>query len=655
MGTVETAHQRRLARTILAAIACTLVLFVLFASGPTLSFSVAQQQTTSPGPSPSTQYQIEFLNPSGTNFSKDVSNKMDKDERYHLVAWVNELPPNASVEFRYRQGTQEVTIATATQVGITDTFEHYWEIPDSIPEEANVRLIAVLFSGGEEKDRDETDASLNRSNPNPNNPADQTTPAYETVEIDYPINGGAWGLFTPRDKATAGTLNVTLSADATFVRVVYTVTPHGQEPQWITCGTESSEEATDGVRCTLRSQDEGPDVMAVGAVANESTALPGDDPTYSASSDESADAHRVVHYEQKPATLTIEPAALNAQQPGRCSDPITATLVDEFGVPLPNANIDVHAQGPNDQLAFESGHLAPQSAHTTEPARNCTANPPSAAGEQGDHNQPDNDIKHIESAGTDDAGKFTFRLFSTAGGNTQFTVWSDIDDDDRFCSAEKSANGSIGWDQSSGSVTGVPSETTSCPSPSPGSPSPGPTTASPSPSDSPSPDPRGCTVTGTNGSEELEGTEGNDVICGNGGNDIIKGLGGEDVLYGDAGRDDISGGGGDDAIFGGDDKDTLRGSGGDDDVAGEGHNDVLSGGSGHDDLDGGEGIDTIRGTGGSDRMNGGSGEDSLTGGNGPDEVFGGADSDALSGGKGRDRCVGGGGRDTFRSCERRRQ
>jgi hypothetical protein len=120
----------------------------------------------------------------------------------------------------------------------------------------------------------------------------------------------------------------------------------------------------------------------------------------------------------------------------------------------------------------------------------------------------------------------------------------------------------------SGSPTGSPSESpTGSPTASPsGSP-----TASPSPS--PTPDPRGCTIIGTEGPDDLSGTPGDDVICGLGGNDMILGRGGNDVIYGDAGRDTVKGGSGNDKLKGGSKGDTLKGGKG---------NDRHNGGSGKD-------------------------------------------------------------------------
>jgi len=94
--------------------------------------------------------------------------------------------------------------------------------------------------------------------------------------------------------------------------------------------------------------------------------------------------------------------------------------------------------------------------------------------------------------------------------------------------------------------------------------------------------PRGCTITGTDGDDELSGTRRDDVICGLGGDDVIRADRGDDAVFGDAGADRIEAGDGDDTLYGGDGADALSGEQGDD---------VLSGGPGADALDGGAGDD----------------------------------------------------------------
>ena len=130
------------------------------------------------------------------------------------------------------------------------------------------------------------------------------------------------------------------------------------------------------------------------------------------------------------------------------------------------------------------------------------------------------------------------------------------------------------------------------------------------PEPEPMPDPRGCTIIGTDGDDQLVGTEVDDVICGLGGNDIIYGLGGNDIIYGDAGGDVIKGGSGDDRIYAGSGNDRVYGNAGDDMIRGGGGIDTIRGGKGDDTIYGNAGDDTIYGERGVDTIHGGPGNDS---------------------------------------------
>ena len=85
-----------------------------------------------------------------------------------------------------------------------------------------------------------------------------------------------------------------------------------------------------------------------------------------------------------------------------------------------------------------------------------------------------------------------------------------------------------------------------------------------------------CTITGTNGSDELTGTAGDDVICALNGRDRVDGLGGNDVLVGGNGRDTLLGGDGNDLILGGNGKDQLTGGAGSDFLEGNNAPDSLN-------------------------------------------------------------------------------
>ena len=157
----------------------------------------------------------------------------------------------------------------------------------------------------------------------------------------------------------------------------------------------------------------------------------------------------------------------------------------------------------------------------------------------------------------------------------------------------------------------------------------------------PTMDPNECTITGTDGPDELKGTTGADVICGLGGADKITALGGADIIFAGSGHDFVSAGGGMDLVFGEDGNDLLVGGSG---------SDLLSGGSNSDRLFGGKGSDIIFGGQGADRLFGAAGNDALFGQTGKDRLFGGEDNDLLDGGKFDDICADKDGKNKLVGC-----
>ncbi len=67
----------------------------------------------------------------------------------------------------------------------------------------------------------------------------------------------------------------------------------------------------------------------------------------------------------------------------------------------------------------------------------------------------------------------------------------------------------------------------------------------------------GCTISGTDGDDEITGTDGDDVICAGDGNDVVVGGDGDDVILGGPGDDLIAGGPGADRLIGGDGQDAF--------------------------------------------------------------------------------------------------
>lgn len=515
----DSTDPRRVAR-IAIALFCTFGLAVMvIPGGVSLDWAFAQQ-SPSPG---ATGPRIQFLNPSGTTGSEgpgtEISAKNDgTNTTYHLVAWVQSVPANATVEFKYQRGSDpDVTIGTGTLRG-NDTFDLEWNVGTLA--DGNYTLKAILFSGGQEVSRDEEDVEVNNSSDTGEVRSEEDQGA--TVEMTYPTIAGTFGMFRKpgTNNPFAGVIDVSISTDTTSVRAYYTTAAPGSEPDWVECATGASEtaaQAANGVRCTLEAGVSPGSVTAVATAVNNPQQnnivppIPDNGP-------DSGDAHRATGYVQVASSVTItgsgqqhndaDAEAANNQFP--CSDAITATVFDQSSRKVAGANVDVHASGPTDNLFFDdssgansSANQAPNSNHAaTEAAVNCedTGTPKEFGdSEQGDHEVAgEGDSKHIEAtaAGTNDAGAFVFQLYNrseTITGGTQFTAYYDRDDDDRLCSEEPAGNGSIGWGVAAPSPTGMPAETTTCPEPAPtasptatGSPT-GSPTATGSPTGSPSP------------------------------------------------------------------------------------------------------------------------------------------------------------------------
>lgn len=420
-------------------------------------FAVAMMAALLPASPSAAAPTIKFLNPSDYSTPMRISTKEDAtgDTAYHLVAWSGEVPTNPFVEFELSPspiapggGSDPTAVATinGTRVGTTDTFEGDLSavgIPDG-----QYFLRAILYANfigpntGQEVARDQIAVTLQSSG--------QT--AANTAEMTYPTNGGPLGFWKSGDKPGVAVVTGFASAGTAQVRVLYTTSASGTDPDWAACGSGSVSNNAFRVRCTLAAGVSPSSVKAVAAVANQT---PPPAPATS-SADETGDAHRVVSYLQDPSTIDLDPDSSTTDQ-GKCTL-LTGTVTDQSGFPIATMNVDVHAQGPDDQLRFatqqinganqHSGFQAPDAAHTgNEGTARCSATDPE--NKQGDHNVAGgNDIKHIESTGgTNNLGQFTFILLSGTKGGTQITAWGDENDDDNLNAGEASGNAQLGWGQ----------------------------------------------------------------------------------------------------------------------------------------------------------------------------------------------------------------
>lgn len=520
-GRATTQASRYLARVWLALSATLLAVFVLVGPSFGAAGAVIAQQTESPSPSPTgpTGPSIAFLNPAasydpelprppraGADRPK-ISDRFDGvDRAYHITAAVGSVPSNPIVEAYLLYPTalaNEITIGPLDRVAGTDTWELFWDVPESLAE-GNATMIVRLFSqtstGIEEIANDEVLVELTHKGGAPPTPPD-SQPADETVEITWPTNGGQLGFFRGSGPWITA-IDGFASPRTEDVLAFYTTTPPGGVPEYQECGEAGlwntpeydapnseldpgideaapfQQEIPFTIPCTLQGSDSPSSVTAVVLVPLET-----DEPNRAEArafheelTQDAADAHRVTPYIQDVASMSVEVLPNpNAQQgfnrrrtagPSDTSTPrggclaFMVTVTDHLDRPVQGANVDVHAQGPGDQLQFgdesstgnaargSGGYKVPdKGAHSNESARDCdptgAGNPPTGRfvtqGEQGEHNIPGGpDLKHRESTGGTGpaggspgggrpplAGQFRFQIFSENPGLTQITAWVD--------------------------------------------------------------------------------------------------------------------------------------------------------------------------------------------------------------------------------------
>ena len=395
---------------------------------------------------------IAILNPSPYTATQ-VPEISDKGQRaVHLVAWVQEVPANALVEFEIRAVTnslpgQNVATVDAFRAG-TDTWEGFFTIPDTFPE-GQYTIDARLYSNLEEVASDQQIVTMNKENVPP--PAQA-----ETIEMNQPENAGQLGFFIPKEGRPNALITASTSADAQQIRVLYTLSDPGNDPEWVECGSGPVSDGIAVARCTLAQGTNPLEVTAVAAVANM-TPRPG---TPNAAADDAGDSHRIVPYIQTPAAVGFDQSSITAKT--RECKLITATVFDQFSRPIAAVNVDVHAEGPDDQLTFatddrptgvlavSSDYQAPNDGHVSREATIRCFDPAEDSGkQQGVHRVIGTaDRQHIESTtGTNNNGSFLFALYSGSQGATNVNVWADVNDDDSQSLSEAAGVASIGWDQ----------------------------------------------------------------------------------------------------------------------------------------------------------------------------------------------------------------
>lgn len=388
---------------------------------------------------------IALINPSPLT-SAQVPELATSGGALHLVAWVQDVPvePQAEFELQLVGGPvpgQAQTI-DAVRVGTTDVWEARFDVPSTLSE-GQYQVTARLYSQGQEVASSSQMTTLDRAD---------VPPAADAVEIQYPGNGQPFGLFKGPE-GLSSRIEVTATATTDQIQVFYSTSQPGSAPAWTACGTQVVAQADVDVRCRVAGDVTAAAVTAVAAVANN-TPPPGGPQRVG---DDGMDAHRVRTYLQSAAQVSISPATVRSDV-AACRV-FVATVLDQFSDPVVGAGVDVHAEGPTDQLRFATADTtplnndtdpfqAPNESHLSrEAATRCSDQ--AVVGQQGDHNQigiPDR--KHIESvSGTGVDGAFRFALTSDAAGSTSITAWADTQEDDFQSASEPSGVAVAGWGQ----------------------------------------------------------------------------------------------------------------------------------------------------------------------------------------------------------------
>lgn len=428
--------------------------------------------TVVPAGASTSQPSISFLSPASFNGESPVLTDDDDgvDTAYRLSAWIAGAPADSMVEFELVPGdatTPPLTIGTGTSVG-GDTFEYLWDIPEgpSGVLEGTHELRASLYgpTGEEALAFDQIEVSILHG-------ATPTTAGEAALDLVQPKSGQPLGFHTDPAGVTSSVFEAKKQSGAA-VTGWFTTSAPGSDPVWRVCNAgESDRDFADGVRCTMPQDDAATEDADESVHALSITAV-----ALALSKDKgSADVARVFPYVQVPGAISY---ALFGENPATgvidtkvagtgvrtagpdgtfgCSDWVRVAVVDQMGLPIGGMNIDVHAQGPSDQLKLHTSYnsvlstphsQAPDgTSHVTptEPGTKCVRSH-DAVPVQGEHPRPARpDIKHVESTGgTRDDGTFDIRVRADQAGETLLTVWADEMDDDRFCVDEAAGSNEI--------------------------------------------------------------------------------------------------------------------------------------------------------------------------------------------------------------------
>jgi hypothetical protein len=322
-----------------------------------------------------------------------------------------------------------VTVGNATQVGTTDTWELKWNQTESgITEGQNGQVRALIQdSNGETAFVPSEAGQLVHF--------DNSAP---TAEITNPADGGTLGFVN----GTA-TMHGTASGDVDEIDGFYTKSGPTGVQTWVSCGSSNISPNPAGtsewdVDCGLASGDQPAQVQAVAVVPISDIPI--------LRTQGAGDAHRVSTTALQPNSVVISPAG-PAQTTSHCQV-FTLQVLDNNGANLSGKNVDLHVNGPGNNVYFASGAKGedgftspdfPTSHGSFEVTDACDKNNAAAGGGSGTPTgpaQPNAEgedggsptTKHIE--GTTTAHGFTFAVSSHSAGSSTIQGWYDVTDND---------------------------------------------------------------------------------------------------------------------------------------------------------------------------------------------------------------------------------
>lgn len=411
---------------------------------------------------------VQILNPlSGGK----VSDKYDgTDRRYHITAVAVGVPSDAVLEaVVQRSSSGEVVLGTLCPVeGTRDTFEGFWDIPDTFPEGGAEFIVNAFDRAGDGAQVIATDkVTVDVQHLAGGVAAD------EDVRLLWPANDGPLGFF--RNKAGEWRVSVQArTSQATGTPAIrYSTTPLGGEPAFRACAaltSTSTNRTSDSTTvfdfsCRLAAGDRPSAVTAIGGIAKGGTG--------------SSDAHRVHPFLQRSSDMVVRLDGVfkgasplspplnypSSRRRGAAEECLVfkVTVHDRFSRPVSGVNVDAELRGPSENASFGepvsgSTTSVPDGAAVTEPTVQCSSGTPDATLRQARVTVADGpDAKLIESLdGTNDQGQWSFQIYSTDPGFAQLRAWVDDEvleselaerppDDDQLGSEEATGSSEGQW------------------------------------------------------------------------------------------------------------------------------------------------------------------------------------------------------------------